>query len=113
MKTTDNQLLENLFREIPLETPSDGFMETLSLRIKKDLRKQARKRKWMTVIQLAAGVIGILSTPVIFYRQTDFTFAFPKTALSFDPLIVVIGLAVLLVLIGDSLIRKYTHHSYK
>jgi hypothetical protein len=110
MKTTDNnpknQQLEDLFREIRLETPSARFTEKLSYRIEKEIRKKERKRKWITIGQVAAGAIGMLAVPAgILYRKTGFAFSFPKVDMTFDPLVCTIGLAVLLVLIGDSLLR--------
>ncbi|GHV58235.1 hypothetical protein FACS1894182_09570 [Bacteroidia bacterium] len=113
MKTTDNHSqnqLENLFREIRLETPSPDFTEKMAIRIEKEIRKQDRKQKWITVAQVAVGVIGILCVPAFFlYRQTKFVFSFPKIQIPLDPLVWAIGLAVLFVLISDSLIRKHSH----
>ena len=114
MKTTDNysqnQLLENLFREVRLETPSSGFTEKLTVRIEKEIRKKERKRKWITVGQIAAGVFSIIFAAIgTLYWQSEFSFSFLKNDISFDPLIWVIGLAVLLVLIFDGLIRKRIH----
>ena len=114
MKTTDNnsqnQLLENLFREMHLEAPSSGFTEKLASRIEKEIRKKERKQQWITVGQMAAGVFGIIASAVgILYWRLEFTFSSLKINLSFDPLIWVIGLAVLFVLLADSLFRKYSH----
>ena len=114
MKTTDKdlqkQLPEFLFRNMPLEIPSSGFSEKLSIRIEKEIRKKERKRTLITAGQIAAGVLSIiLSTAGVLYWQSNFTFSFFKNNLSFDPLIWVIGLAVLLVLMGESLLRKHIH----
>ena len=114
MKTTDNdrqnQLFENLFREIRLETPSSTFTEKLASRIEKEIRKKERKRKWISVGQIAAGVLSIIASALgVLYWQSEFTFSFLEKNFSFDPLIWAIGLAVLLVLLGDSLLRKQSH----
>ena len=114
MKTTDNnsqnQLLETLFREIRLETPSPDFTEKLTFRIEKEIRKKERKQKWITVGQITGGIFSMIASALgILYWQSEFTFSFLEKNLSFDPLIWVIGLAVLLVLMGDSLFRKYIH----
>jgi hypothetical protein len=115
MKTTGNtphpQSLEDLFREIRLEAPSAHFTEKLNARIEKELRKKERKRQWATIGQIAAGVLGILSVPAgVIYWKTGFVFSFAlfKKDLPFDPLAWTIGLAILLVLIGDCLLRKYS-----
>ena len=114
MKTTDNysqnQLLENLFREIRLETPSSGFTEKLTFRIEKEIRKKERKQQWKTAGQIAAGVFSMIAAVFgILYWQSKFTFSFFKPHISFDPLIWVIGLAVLFVLLGDSLLRRRSY----
>ena len=114
MKATNNysqnQLLETLFREIRLETPTSNFTETLFSRIEKEIRKKERKQQWIIVGQIAAGVFSIIASVFgILYWQSKFSFSFLKTDMSFDPLIWVIGLAVLFVLLGDSLLRKYSH----
>jgi hypothetical protein len=111
--TTDNNnkqkyLLENLFQEIPLETPSDNFTENLMLTIEKGIRKEQAKRRWLTVAQIAAGVIGIILTPVlVLYFCSGFSFF--KINVHFNPIILVIGLSVLFLLILDTLFRKYIH----
>ena len=112
-----DQLLEKLFRETRLETPSSGFTEKMNIRIEKEIRKKEWKRKWAPVGQIAAGVFSMIASAVgILYWQSKFLFSILKTEISFfkndisfDPLVWVIGLAVLLVLLSDSLIRKYTH----
>ena len=109
MKTIDNDL-ENLFREIRLETPSPGFTEKLSFRIEKEIQKKEKKRKWTTAGQIAAGVLGMIASVFgTLYWQSEFTFSFLKPDISFDPLVWIIGLTILLLLIGDSLFRKYIH----
>jgi hypothetical protein len=109
MTTTDNQL-KNAFGQIRLETPSAGFTEKLTFRIEKEIRKKERKQKWITAAQLALGVVSILAATVgVLYWQSKIPFSFLKTGLSFDPLIWVIGLSILLLLISDTLIRKHIH----
>ena len=114
MKTTDNysqnKSLESLFQGIRLETPSSDFTEKLSLRIEKEIRKKERKQQWKAAGQIAAGVFSMIAAVFgILYWQSEFTFSFLPIHFSFDPLIGVIGLAVLFVLLGDSLLRKYSH----
>jgi hypothetical protein len=106
----ENQQLEDVFREIRLETPSARFTEQLSGRIEKEIRKKERKRKWLTVVQVAAGSFGIVAVAAgMLYWRTGFAFSLPEVDLSFDPTVWAIGLAVLFALIGDSLLRKYRH----
>jgi hypothetical protein len=106
--TTDN--IENLFQEIPLEIPSDNFTEQLMLKIEKGIRKEQAKKRWLMAAQIAAGVIGIILTPVlVLYFCSGFSFDFFKINVHFNPIILVIGLSVLFLLILDTLLRKYIH----
>jgi hypothetical protein len=111
MKTINdphNQLMTTLFRKMPLEVPSARFTEKLSTRIRKEQGKQRRKRRWLTIMQMAAGVLGVIVVPTgLVYWLTDFSFSAFTTNLSFDPLIIAIGLPILLLLISDSLIQKH------
>ncbi|MDR0541499.1 MAG: hypothetical protein LBH19_04725 [Dysgonamonadaceae bacterium] len=114
MKTTgnysQNQPLENLFREIRQEAPSPDFTKKMTFRIEQEIRKKKRKRKQITIAQIATGVFGIIAVAAgMLYRENGFAFSFPKIAIPFDPLVWTIGLAVLFVLIGDSLLRKHTY----
>ena len=117
MKTDNdlqNKYLEELFKEVSLEKPSLNFTENLMKKIEKEAVKQEQKIKWLTVGQIAAGVTGILLTPVLtiyFCRRfiPDFAFTFPNIQMSFDPMIFSIGFSVLLLLIADTLLRKHIH----
>ncbi|GHT04942.1 hypothetical protein FACS189423_08400 [Bacteroidia bacterium] len=106
--TTNN--IENLFQDIPLEIPSDHFTDNLMHKIEKGIRKEQAKRRWLTVGQIAAGVIGIILTPIlVLYFCSDLSFDFFKINLHFNPIILVIGLSVLFLLILDTLFRKHIH----
>jgi hypothetical protein len=110
MKTEDNQSLKNLFREIRIETPSPGFTQKMTFRIEQEIRKKERQQQWISILQIAAGMLGIIAVASgALYWKIGFVLSFPKLNLSVDPLIWIIGLAILLVLIGDSLLRKWWH----
>lgn len=106
--TTNN--IENLFQDIPSEIPSDNFTDKLMLQIEKSIRREQVKRRWLTVGEMAAGVIGIILTPIlVLHFCSGFSFDFFKINLHFNPIILVIGLSVLFLLILDTLFRKHIH----
>jgi hypothetical protein len=117
MKTDNDiqdKLLADLFNEITIENPSEDFSANLLTRIAEEVRKEKRKAKWITCGQIAAGVGGIICLPgVALYLCTlllpGFSFSLPTLNLKFEPMIFMIGLSVLLLLMVDTLFRKYIH----
>ena len=117
-KELKNSHLDKLFKEISLEVPSEKFAENLMKKIEKEAIKKKRKMRWLTIGQVAAGIIGILSVPgLTFYFCNLFI---PESSLSFsnmyvyiDPKLILIGCSILFLLIMDTLIRKHMHHSNK
>jgi protein-S-isoprenylcysteine O-methyltransferase Ste14 len=87
-------------------------MDHLLSRIEKEVLCEKRKRQWMLVGQIAAGVSGILIVPaLVIYLCTmylpGFSFSFPKMHLNFDPNLIIIGFSILLLLVTDSLFRMH------
>jgi len=117
-KNISEDKLWGLFREIPLENPSAHFMEKLFLQIEKETLREKRKLQWMVIVQIAAGVTGILVLPALsIYLCTiflpNFSFTFPKIHLNFDSNIITIGFSVLILLILDSLLRIHVANRAK
>jgi len=111
--------LRELFSEIPFEEPSPDFMENLLSRIEKEaVAMENRKRFWIVVGQIAAGVFGIFILPALtIYLCTiflpGFTFSFPKIHLHFDSNLLAIGFSVLMLLILDTLLRTHAANRTK
>ena len=117
-KDLEDKCLERLFKEVSLEIPSEKFAENLMKKVEKETIKKKRRTRWLTIGQVAAGIIGILSVPgLTFYFCNLFI---PESSLSFsnmyvyiDPKLILIGCSILFLLIMDTLIRKHMHHSNK
>jgi hypothetical protein len=118
MKTDNDQqekMIEELLKEMRLEKYSISFTENLLSKIEKEVIKEKRKRNSLQFLQIAAGVIAILSIPVLMYYLApifleDFSFSMTFPKVHFNPFIVTTGFAVLLLLIADTLIQKHIHH---
>jgi hypothetical protein len=113
--TSDNQL-RKAFRRVPREPLPDRFVENLMPEIE---NAAVRKRKMNAIVgflQLLAGVAGILLLPALAIYLCklfipDFSFSLTEINISLNSNAVLIGFAVLLLLIIDSLFR--TLHSRK
>jgi cobalamin biosynthesis protein CobD/CbiB len=118
MKTDNNQqerIIEELLREIPLEKYSISFTDNLLSVIEKEVIREKKKRNVRQFMQIAAGVIAILSVPVLTYflapillKEVSFSLTIPK--IHFNPFILTTGFAILFLLIADTLIRKHIQH---
>jgi hypothetical protein len=110
-KIISNKQLDYLFKQFTLDTPSPDFMENLMTKIESEARKQARKQKWISLLQMAAGILAITLFPslYIYFFIPDFfsLFTLPHFNLKFDPMITLIGFTILLLLIADSLLRQH------
>jgi len=112
-KSLSEDNLSKLFGEIPFEEPSADFTDRLLLRIDKEILLEKRKQRWVLAGQIAAGILGIFILPALtVYLCTiflpGFSFSFPKIHFDLNPNLMVIGLAVLLLLIADTLVRMRT-----
>jgi len=122
-KNISEDKLSELFRGIPFDEPSPDFMENLLQRIEKEvLASEQKKYRWITIGQVAAGVLGMLILPaLIIYLCTlylpDFSFSLPKIHFDFDINLLTIGFSILMLLIIDTLFRmhkaNHTEHNSK
>ncbi|MDR0866182.1 MAG: hypothetical protein LBO74_14805 [Candidatus Symbiothrix sp.] len=119
MKTDNDiqdKLLNDLFGEMVLETPSEGFTQKLLFRIEKEAAREKRKARWMITGQIAAGICSIVLLPglalylcSLLFPGFSYSFTWPPMKVEFDPVIFIIGFPVLLLLILDTLFRKQAH----
>jgi len=117
-KNISDDTLRELFGEIPFDEPAPGFMENLLLRIEKEVVREKRKNRLMLVGQVAAGLFGILILPaLVIFLCTIFlpgySFSFPKIHIEFGSNLIVIGFAVLMLLILDTLFRMHAGNRTK
>jgi hypothetical protein len=112
---SDNQL-RKIFKETALDIPSSGFMENLMVKIEKEAVWKKRKENLVISCQIAAGIATMFSLPalviylyILFIPGFVFSFSFPKINLNFDANLIATGLAVLFLLMADTLYRKHIH----
>jgi flagellar biosynthesis protein FlhB len=113
-KTISDNQLRKAFRNISIEHLSSGFAENLMLKIEKEAVRQKRKKILIGFLQVAAGIVSILTLPVLAIYLCnlfipEFSFSFSDVKIDFNPNSIIIGFAVLLLLIIDCLYRKFSH----
>ena len=112
-KNISEDKLSELFSGISFDEPSPDFMENLLQRIEREtIVSEQKKHWWITVGQVAAGILGILVLPALtIYLCTlylpDFSFSLPEIHLDFDINLLTIGFSVLMLLIIDTLFRMH------
>ena len=112
IKNISEETLNDLFKKIPLDELSPNFMDNLLQRIENEFIKEKRRKKLLTIGQVAAGILCIFILPFIaIYLCTvflpEFSFSLRKVHLNFDVNIVTIGFSILILLIIDTLFRMY------
>ena len=110
-KIISDKQLKEVFKQISLDSPSPVFMENLMTKVGLEAQKQARRQKWIPILQMTAGVLAIILFPAlyIYFFVPDFfpLFTLPNFNLKFDPTITLIGFTVLFLLVADSLLRRH------
>jgi hypothetical protein len=106
-----NSRLRETFQNIPIESLSAGFVENLMSKIEKEAVRKQKQQKLIVFLQVVAGIGSILLLPVLTIRLCNifipgFSFSFADINIHFDTNYIVIGLAVLLLLLIDSLFGK-------
>ncbi|MFV0419651.1 MAG: hypothetical protein ACK5KT_13100 [Dysgonomonas sp.] len=118
MKKEENKdRLKSLFQEMKWDEPSVGFESKLMQRIHIVEQKRSRQKNLRSILAIAGGVIGLLGIPVFIFWilkvflqielqpiKTDFDLTIPNVQI--DPFIISIAFVALLLLIGDTLIRR-------
>ncbi len=119
-KTEDK--LKNMFSEIKTENLSSNFMDNLMLRVEKEVVAQNKKKYFLNYLLIASGVAGIFLIPALIIYFTDIEISsiqFPNVLaglqsifknFSIDPRIAGLGLIILLLLLGDLILRKFSAH---
>lgn len=119
MKTEEDKL-RGLFQKMKLDEPSIAFENKLMERIHAIEKEKEKRGIVRSYVAVACGVVAVLGIPSLIFwllglklpfdSATEFglDFAFPK--LTIDPLIVSIVGVALILLIGDTLIRKRIKH---
>jgi hypothetical protein len=110
-KTVSDKQLKDLFKQITLSSPSSDFTENLMIKVESEAQKQVRNQKWISFLQMAAGICAIMFSPclyIYFFVPEFFSlFTLPNLNIKLDPTITLIGFTILLLLVADSLLRQY------
>lgn len=118
MNTENKDRLKGLFQEVNLDIPSVGFESRLMEQIHIASEKKEKKRNFLNILAIVGGIVGIIGIPALIFWKTglfsslhsqkelttDFSLKMPE--IPFDPFMLSMGLVVLLLLIGDTLIRR-------
>lgn len=113
MKKEEDKL-RSLFQNVKLDEPSTAFESKLMGRIYAIEKKKERREVVRSYIAVACGIVAILGIPSLLLWMLDVKLSLPEVfdfdvnlpQLAIDPFIVSIAGVVLLLLIGDTLIRK-------
>lgn len=117
MKETEDKQLHNLFRNMELTETSTDFEKRLMERIALADCQRAKKRHAWSVAALVCGTLAVLATPFIVLSALNVPIVTDIPKFSFDfnlgfsdlrfPLPMVgVTAVVLILLVGDTLVRK-------
>jgi hypothetical protein len=106
-----NRQLEKTFKEMPKESLSADFVKELMSEIEKESHRMKRRQNLLVILQIVVGIAGMLFLPVLTIRLCGvcipgFSFSIDDVNINLNQNYIVIGLAVLLLLVIDSLFRK-------
>lgn len=110
-KNIPESQLKELIKQISLEKPSPALIEAIMLEIEKEKESRARYLKRLVVFQMAIGIIGIISVPIVLYylgylNIPDIRVSFPS--INHDSLLIALSIAlpVLLLLLVNIFLNK-------
>lgn len=116
-KEKEKDRIKSLFQEMKWDEPSIGFETKLMQRIHTVEKKHTRQKSLRSILAIAGGVMGLLGIPALIFWalnvflkielqpiKTNFDLTIPNVQI--DPFIISIASVALLLLIGDTLIRK-------
>lgn len=131
MKEINEDKLKGMFEKMPLRDPSSSFEQRLMMSIGMEAKKKQKKLKIRNIIytslSIGAAIAAIVVIPLIIFQIMGWSFdiqppqiempkieipqlQFPKLkiqSIEANSYILVLGAAILLLVIGDLLIRKY------
>ena len=123
MKEQEKDTLRGLFQDMELSTPPTGFenrlMQQIHLEANRKKAKNVLRGKIYTGISIALGIAAMVALPLVIYYFITGNVGFDLSAAKFsyeltdfspmdlNPLAVLLPFVVLLLLMGDTLIRKH------
>lgn len=116
MKQQDDDKLKNLFQRMEQVGPSFGFEDRLMKQVAVEAESKAKRSRLYNTLWLSLGLSAIMGLTVFFFLYMDLSFPFPQIeikgaeslflSLNFNYSIVALAVIALLLLMGDTLIRK-------
>lgn len=116
MKQQNNDKLKALFKESPSSEPSMGFESRLMRQIKIETEKRAKRIRLYNTLWLGGGIAAIVAIVSFICWYGNITFDFPEmniqgldqlfSSVHLSTPLIAFGALVLLLLMGDTLIRK-------
>lgn len=114
MKKQEDDKLKGLFNEMSFTEPSKGFenrlMQQINIVAAEKQKKRSLRNAIYNVLAMIGGVLAIIALPVVVFRLSginlaDYNFSFKLPDVQIDPLWILMGFSVLVLLIGDTLMR--------
>jgi hypothetical protein len=115
-KIISDSRLRKVFKDIPMENLSAGFMENLMSKIEKEAVRKRKINALIVFLQIAAGIASMILLPMLAIHLCNLfipEFSFSNIHINISANSVIIGLAALLLLIIDSICQKYMTNGNK
>lgn len=131
MKEQEKDHLRSLFQDMELSDPPKGFedrlMQQIHLATTRKKAKSVFRNKLYTGLGIASGIAAMIALPLVIYYFITGNIGFDLPSIQLDyglsdlssmdlnPLVVLLPTVILLLLMGDTLIRKHLsdkrHHN--
>ena len=115
MMNPEKDFLKDIFSEIKPENPSGNFLNNLMARVEKEAIKQRRKKEIYSYLWITAGIVCMIAIPalILFFLKINISFNLNLSKIfsgvKIEPSYIIFSLIILLLLIGDTLLRKRSH----
>jgi hypothetical protein len=111
-KIVSDSQLKKMFKDIPVENLSSGFVEHLMSKIEQEAVRKRKINALTVFLQIITGIAGMLLLPLLTVHLCNlfipgFSFSFSDIHINLDTNSIIIGFADLLLLIIDCICGKY------
>lgn len=109
--SNDKDKLKDIFCEVKLESPSINFEQNLMNKIQmislEQKKKTIRNTKWKDILSITGGILVIIAIPIIIFNLLGWNLKGYLNFSSNNNYLISVALITLVLLISDTLIRKY------
>ena len=108
--TRYNETVKELFQDVSLEAPSADFTSHIMARVEREAARKKKQQQWTTIASIASGILAILIIPAIAFHFLGLKMPHLSMLtgnIRIDPILGGMALVVLLLLIGDTLLRQH------